>query len=193
MDNNINCNSFTVQFLERNLNKIENSLSIASAIPIVGTVTSLAKFALGGLLILGSVGIYGGSFVVSAFYWNNRKVADMTNHTQEHCKDYLKHGFVNLGTAVVEGIPVVGTIFFLTRYTVAACSDHNNPSAFGAWVSTGTHEFKIYPYRNLVAQDACVVDHTYSLTPSECAQELEWANRELDEYKQQAYCFPSNM
>lgn len=182
---NIKCHSFNVQFLERNLDKIEMGLSTLAAIPIVGIAAGVAKFALGGLMICGSVGVYGASSGVRILFWKNRNVSDITKHVQEHCKDYIKHGFGNLSAAIFEGIPILGTILFFKR--VLNFSEEHDPSGFGIHITT-EHEGKFQPYRNLIAIDA-KINENYHPCQERDESKYHSLKIKLEDYKRKVgYC-----
>lgn len=175
------CNNFTVKFLEQHLNTIENGLSVVAVIPIIGTITSVAKFALGCVMIVFSMIVYATSVCISILFWNNHEVSEVTEHIKSHAIDFLLHGFGNLLAAIGEGIPLFGTYLVLTRvWAKFYAKDH--PSATGFFVVTG-HEFKFQPYQNLIAIDAYVLDR------SDDDEEHSQAKQELERCTQQAYCY----
>jgi len=131
--------------IDQNFNNIENTLSFIAAFPVAGILAGAVKIILGGfqaitalvcsILILIPVLITGD--------W------DSFNYAVSH----IAHGVGNILAAILEAFPLLGTIMFLFRITMASSGSDS-----GAYIRTG-HENKWMPYSSLVENG--LVEHEW--------------------------------
>jgi hypothetical protein len=94
--------------VERGLNEIENVLSLIAAFPGVGTAAGLSKIAMGTTQAV--TGAAAGALI---------GINSLSTHNPasfKHPKTHIKHGGANMVAGAIESIPVVQTVFCLTRY-----------------------------------------------------------------------------
>jgi hypothetical protein len=163
--------------LERKLNTIENVLSIASAVPVIGIIPGLAKVTLG----IGQLGIATGATVIASIcqkYTKDKKVREISSHVLEHSVDHIKHGAGNMLAGLTEGLPFIGTAVLIAR--IVRSFDSSKMGAFGTWVQYGD-KFKFCPYHNLIVQDAYIVQNLQDKPTESNKMELQSILRELRE------------
>lgn len=126
--------------IDRRINNVENTLSLISAVPVVGTFAGLAKIALGAAQGTTALAVGALSLIPSAL---NGKLSPNAKYSWMH----VKHGAANMIAGAFESIPVVQTILYFDRKLRTIPN-----SDIQAHIFTG-HENKYMPYDSLVKKD----------------------------------------
>lgn len=126
--------------IDRRINNVENTLSLISAVPVVGTFAGLTKIALGAAQGTTALAVGALSLIPSAL---NGKLSPTAKYSWMH----VKHGAGNMIAGAFESIPVVQTVLYLNRKLRTIPN-----SDIQAHIYTG-HENKYMPYDSLVKKD----------------------------------------
>ncbi|MCP5508206.1 MAG: hypothetical protein H7A37_07915 [Chlamydiales bacterium] len=122
---------------DRAVRRIENSLSIAAAVPVLGVIPAIVKFAMG---ILQATIIAGGELILSPLIG---RIADRKTHeVVEHAGSNFKHGLGNIAVSLFEAVPIIGALLLAVRI-------RRVKGDFRAFYTSDTQEEKFMKYRTL--------------------------------------------
>ncbi|MCB1113004.1 MAG: hypothetical protein KDK72_10160, partial [Chlamydiia bacterium] len=95
---------------DRAVRRIENSLSIGAAVPVLGVIPAIVKLAMG---ILQATVFAGGELILSPLI--GRIAKRKTLEVVKHAGSNFKHGMGNIAVSFFEAVPIIGSLLLGIR------------------------------------------------------------------------------